>query len=56
MSTNPAASIADEMDAVIASAAEHDIELTDANFTITDGELFIDGMDPVEWLDAMTMD
>ena len=41
---------------VIARAARHEIELTFDNFTVVDGEIWLDGMDPDEWIDAMVMD
>lgn len=56
MPTSPVQDLRDEADAVIAAAAEHDIELTWQQFEVIDGELYLDGMDPREWLDAMTMD
>lgn len=40
----------------IARAAEHEIELTADDFTVFEGDLYLDGMDPDEWIDAMTMD
>lgn len=40
----------------IEKAAKHDIPLELDDFTIIDGEITLDGMDPGDWLDAMTMD
>lgn len=37
-------------------AAEHDITLEPGQFKVIDGDLFLDGMVPSEWIDAMTMD
>lgn len=45
-----------EADKIIAAAEKHDLILTHQSFQVIDGELYIDGMDPAEWLDAMTMD
>jgi len=46
----------DEMQRVIEAAVKHNIPLTTDNFKVIDGGLTIDGMDPAEWLDAMTME
>lgn len=40
----------------IRRAARHDITLARSDFEVIDGELFLDGMAPDEWIDAMTMD
>jgi hypothetical protein len=40
----------------IDAAAKHDIKLELKDFTVHDGDLYLDGMDPKEWIDAMTMD
>ena len=40
----------------IRRAALHDITLTARDFTLNGDDLLIDGMDPDEWIDAMTMD
>ncbi|MFC4949045.1 hypothetical protein [Pseudonocardia sp. GCM10023141] len=45
-----------EIDRHIARAARHDIELTPSDFRLIDGGWYLDGMDPAEWIDAMTMD
>lgn len=47
----------DEIDRIIARAAEHEIFLKREDF-VPDyaGDLTLDGMPPEEWLDAMTMD
>lgn len=50
------AELAKESAKWIAKAAKHDIELSPGDFMIIDGDLYIDGMDPGEWIDAMTMD
>lgn len=50
------AELAQEAAKWIQEAAKHDIELSPGNFEIIDGDLYIDGMDPGEWIDAMTMD
>lgn len=41
---------------VIERAARHDIQLSVQDFIVEDGLPTIDGMDPGEWLDALTMD
>lgn len=41
---------------LIARAARLDMELSMADFTVYGGELFLDGMDPDEWIDAMVME
>lgn len=40
----------------IARAAAEDIALERSDFVVIDGEPTLDGMDPDEWIDAMTMD
>jgi hypothetical protein len=45
-----------EADRIIARAKRHDIELVHSHFVVIEGELYLDGMDPDEWLDAMLMD
>lgn len=40
----------------IAKAAEHDITLQPSDFTLCDGDVLLDGMDPFDWIHAMTMD
>ena len=40
----------------ITRAARHDIELTLSDFQVIDGDLYLDGMAPNDWIDAMTMD
>jgi hypothetical protein len=55
--TSPArTAIIAEMKHWAREAAAHDITLTRSDFTVIDGELYLDGMAPDEWLDAMTMD
>lgn len=48
--------LAAEADKVIARAARHEITLTRGDFTVSEGDLYLDGMDPKEWIDAMIMD
>lgn len=58
-STHPApapATLVREARRHITRAARHDITLTLADFTVSEGDLYLDGMDPGEWLDAMLMD
>ena len=43
-----------EADKYIARAAEHDITLSYKDFEVIDGEIWLDGMDPGDWIDAMT--
>lgn len=45
-----------QADGHIATAAKHDITLTYKDFTVYEGELWIDSMDPKDWIEAMTMD
>jgi hypothetical protein len=45
-----------EADRIIARAARHEITLTRGDFTVSEGDLYLDGMDPKEWIDAMIMD
>lgn len=40
----------------IARAKRYDIELSAEDFTLFEGDVFLDGMNPAEWIDAMTMD
>lgn len=40
----------------IRDAAEADIYLSPRDFTVVGGDVYLDGMDPSEWLHAMTMD
>jgi hypothetical protein len=40
----------------ITTAALHGLDLGPDDFTRVDGDLYIDGMDPAEWIDAMSMD
>jgi len=40
----------------IARAAKYEIELELKDFTVMDGEIYLDGMDPKEWIDAMVED
>lgn len=42
--------------AAIAKAATHEITLTPGDFRIIDGDVYLDGMDPFDWIHAMTMD
>lgn len=49
-------SVQGKVNRAIERAAKEDIELTPECFTTEDGEIFIDGMDPKDWLYAMTMD
>lgn len=45
------------MNRLIERAAKYDLDLEPRDFTLeADGSLTIDGMDAVEWVDAMTMD
>lgn len=46
----------DLMNAIIAKAALHGIELTPADFIDYGDGPTLDGMDAAEWLEAMTMD
>lgn len=46
----------DDKSEVIRDAAAVGITLTRADIERIDGDLFVDGMDPYDWLDAMTMD
>jgi hypothetical protein len=43
-------------DAVMARLTAFEIDLKPDDFLIRDGEITLDGMDPQEWADAMTMD
>lgn len=45
-----------EIDKVIAAASREGIVLRRSDLQTVDGDLFLDGMDPYEWLQAMTMD
>lgn len=45
-----------QADRIIARAKENDISLAREDFTIFEGELYLDGMDPDEWLNVMMMD
>lgn len=45
-----------EIDHHIAQAARHEIELSPADFVVIGEDVYLDAMDPAEWLDAMTMD
>lgn len=46
-----------EADRIIARAKEEaDLTLEYKDFTIFQGDLYLDGMDPDEWIDAMMMD
>ena len=38
----------------IAQAAEHELTLRPNNFRVLGGEVTIDGMEPAEWIAAMT--
>lgn len=40
----------------IAAAAKHDIVLEASDFRVIDGDVYLDGMDPFDWIHAMTMD
>lgn len=54
--SNVVADLMDEMDAAIAYAAENGLTLEPRDFDVIDGWLYVDGMDPAEWVDALTMD
>lgn len=43
-----------EQDAIIRKAAKAGIELSPGDFEVINGESTLDGMDPAEWLEAMT--
>lgn len=47
--------IRDEMDAAIEYALKRDIIIDPSNFQVIDGWLYIDSMDPIEWIDSMVM-
>jgi hypothetical protein len=51
--SNVIADLQDEADAIIRQAVRYDITLTWADMDVVDGELYVDGMDPREWLDAV---
>lgn len=40
----------------IARAKRHDIDLDLKHFEVIDNEIYLDGMDPDDWIDAMIMD
>lgn len=46
----------DETTAAIDYAAKFDIPLSPEDFTVIDGGVYLDGMDPIEWVDAMVME
>jgi hypothetical protein len=48
--------MAREAKRVIARAKRHDIALEFKDFEVYNGEIYLDGMDPDEWIDAMVMD
>lgn len=41
---------------IIALASAGHIELSPDDFEMIDGDWTLDGMDPAEWVEAMTMD
>ena len=49
-------SVRRKVEAVIKSAAEAEITLTVDNFQVEGDDIYLDGMDPADWLYAMTMD
>lgn len=52
----PTQTTGERVRSLIARAATWDLALDADDFTITNGEVWLDGMDPAEWLDAMTQD
>lgn len=44
------------MQEATAKAAEHSITLKPSDFTLYDGGVYLDGMDPLDWVHSMTMD
>lgn len=56
MTMTELADVRQEIDAVIARAAVHEIALTRSDFRVIDGCPLIDGMPAGEWLDAMVSD
>lgn len=44
------------IDRYITKAADGDITLKVGDFQVIDGDVYLDGMDPDEWLESMLMD
>lgn len=56
LTTEEKTALAEEANGWMAQAGEAGITLTPRDFTVFEGGLYLDGMDPGEWIDAMTMD